>query len=213
MKRRSAGIPPLPSHFPVVHLAIDLDEDNISCIPDADSFVEKERKFADTLRKHNIPTICVTFPKGQTSFHLVPGKPGDTTVRPEKVLQSHGLQKFRVRADEDILVKGRENAFSGAVLTARLLGLRTKKVILTGGVTGVCIAATAAGATSSGFEVLAACDLMYSPTASKPEEHQQQLQKALSAQGTQIKKKITLTNQSQILNQVAPKKSKAPTLA
>jgi nicotinamidase-related amidase len=146
-----------------IHLAIDLQDKFLQTLDPsrAQGFPKDVRRFADRLKKNNIPTLWVVFyEKREFKYfsNLVDGQ-GRTIKFGKKLIEETGL-KCPLRRGEGIFAKSYNDAFLGVTLENILREQRFDTVILTGMSTCACITKTAEGAVPKGFGCYVIYDLL-----------------------------------------------------
>ncbi|MER2519641.1 MAG: isochorismatase family protein [Bdellovibrionales bacterium] len=172
-----------------VHLSVDLDESNLCHVRETrrKQLISDARCFADVLRKRGVPTIWVAFPKGNANFILmesvVSWPSGAGCPYPQKHLRSSGVAGINIKKDEDVFVKGAEDAFQDGFLAHFI---REKygacSVVVTGGTTTICVLATLRGAQKAGFSCHVLYDRLYTlaPWDLDPCQHRDYLLQSVS---------------------------------
>lgn len=153
-----------------VHLAVDFDRTNLESLSTdrREALVLSSRKLADELRRRDIPTIWVSFPRANTAFALheapVEWPARNPRQSPKNRLVPAGFGNgIDVKTDEDIFMKGKEDAFGDGSL-AKIIRHKygASGILVSGGTVTICVPGTMTGGLRNGFSVGALHDHCYS---------------------------------------------------
>jgi nicotinamidase-related amidase len=151
----SLVVPDDLASYPIIHLAIDVQDDYTKLLSPkrAKKFKQRANEFANSLRKLGIPTIWAawgTLDSFRCYAQDITSYPSDIHPLSQGTLSDLTLTSISLGKNDFVFAKGDDNAFANPLLATLLKKLQTHTIIISGMSTGVCVMRTIKGARSVG---------------------------------------------------------------